>query len=74
MTIERTFTQAECTANGGHFWSEWDASQTVDPKTFSIDYSAGQIAVYYPNGAPRFRGCPLCGRVEKYIPGRWVEC
>ena len=68
--IERKFTPEECIENGGHFWKYWSANDSIDPKTFN----QGNIRydVYYPNGEPQYRGCPLCGTVEQEIHD-WVN-
>lgn len=64
MSKERKFTEQECVKNGGHFWKYWTANTPVDenfnPGSFRYD-------VYYPDGEPQYRGCPLCGRVERHI-------
>lgn len=69
--IERKFTEKECEEIGGHFWKYWDKSMDVDKITFN---PTGIInCVYYPNGAPKFRGCPVCGRIEILVPAQWEE-
>ena len=61
MSKERKFTEEECVANGGHFWNYYSANTEVDEnfKPTGMSY-----CMYFHNGEPRYRGCPLCGRVE----------
>ena len=63
----------ECVAHGGHFWKHWSGNDVVDRKTFEIDNSFGSKCMYYPNGEPKYRGCPLCGREEVLKPAQWVQ-
>lgn len=70
--IERKFTEKECEEIGGHFWKYWNANDSIDEKTF--EYSGYNYDVYYPNGAPQYRGCPACGRIEILIPAQWEVC
>lgn len=62
--IERKFTEEECVANGGHFWKYYNINEGVDE---NFERNGIVINVYYPDGTPRMRGCPLCGRREKEI-------
>lgn len=69
---DRKLTEKECINSGGHFWKYWDSTQGINEDTFEKN---GYIFdVYYPNGAPKYRGCPLCGRIESMIPAQWIEC
>lgn len=70
---DRKLTEKECINSGGHFWKHWSANTPVDPNTFEPDFSCGSYAVYYPNGEPQYRGCPLCGRIEILNPAQWTE-
>lgn len=66
--IKRKFTEEECVANGGHFWKYWSHLEEIDHQTFN---KTGRVyAVYCPNGAIQYRGCPLCGKIERHID-RW---
>lgn len=61
---ERKFTEEECVKNGGHFWKYWTANDSIDE---NFNKRSFRYAVYYPDGEPQSRGCPLCGRVEHHI-------
>ena len=67
MSKGRKFNEEECVANGGHFWKYYSANTCVDENFKSTGQS---YCVYFPDGEPQYRGCPLCGRVEAEIH-RW---
>ena len=64
---QRKFTETECVANGGHFWKYYRANDCVDK---NFNHTGQRHLMYFPNGEPEYRGCPLCGKVERHID-RW---
>lgn len=66
MNNEYPLSEEECVKHGGHFWKYYDNTDILKP---NFEKSGSNIWSNKP--IIRYRGCPICGRIEKEVPAYW---
>jgi hypothetical protein len=64
----KKLTEQECKEIGGHCWNYHSANECVDERG---ELTGVRIAMYFPDGEPRYRTCKHCGKTESESPSEW---